>query len=178
MGSIRISQRKKWCFLTLSALYFTILPLCSPHFLPLPSCHPRRSGGLPIEYYPFNHPLGKKVDKGYTGEALPLFVFSLLALPLFLYFKTDNGRRMISKMAVLMEKRGGLFLAAIPLAVTQATLRARWPGFQNLYDDWANFTFYLIVFSYGYLLCSDIRFSRAIEKHAGISLVSGLCFNA
>lgn len=103
-----------------------------------------------------------------------LFVFSLLALPLFLYLRTDKGKLIISKTASLVERRGAIFLAAIPLAITQAAFRARWPGFQNLYDDWANFTFYLIVFFYGYLLCSDIRFSRAIEKHAGMSLAFGM----
>jgi len=103
-----------------------------------------------------------------------LFVFSLFALPIFLYLRTDKGKLMISKIAALLERRGAIFLAAIPLAITQAVFRARWPGFQNLYDDWANFTFYLIIFSYGYLLCSDVRFSRAIEQHAGISLVFGV----
>ena len=103
-----------------------------------------------------------------------LFVFSLLALPLFLYFKTDKGTRMIANIASLMEKRGALFLAAIPLAITQAVFRARWPGFQNLYDDWANFLFYLTVFTYGYVLCSDVRLRRTIENQSGVSLVLGI----
>lgn len=103
-----------------------------------------------------------------------LFVFSLLALPLFLYLKTDKGRRMLSNVATLMEKRGAMFLAAIPLAIEQAVFRARWPGFQNLYDDWANFAFYFTVFCYGYILCSDIRLRRTIESQSGVSLVLGV----
>ena len=36
-----------------------------------------------------------------------------------------------------------------PLAFVQATLRERWPGFQNLVDDWANFSYYLLFFLLG-----------------------------
>ncbi|MUH00833.1 acyltransferase family protein [Scytonema sp. UIC 10036] len=61
-------------------------------------------------------------------------------------------------------------LLAIPLAAIEASLRPRWPGFQNLYDDWANFCLYLLYFIYGYLIPSDARFGYAIDKHLTIAL--------
>jgi hypothetical protein len=103
-----------------------------------------------------------------------LFVFSSLALPLFLYLKTHRGTHLLSRAAAFVEKPGAIFLAALPLAVIQALLRAKWPGFQNLYDDWANFAFYLTVFCYGYVLCSDMRFTNATEKHRGPALLFAL----
>ena len=103
-----------------------------------------------------------------------LFVFSLLALPFFLHMKTDRGKGLISGAAAFFEKPGMIFLGAIPLALAQAALRAKWPGFQNLYNDWANFAFYITVFCYGYFLCADKRFSLAMERHRAASLIFGI----
>jgi peptidoglycan/LPS O-acetylase OafA/YrhL len=103
-----------------------------------------------------------------------LFVFSLLLLPLFLYLKTDEGRRRLAAAAAFCEKRGVVFAAAVPLMLAQAAFRAKWPGFQNLYNDWANFTFYITTFLYGFVLVSDPGFSRSIQRNFKTSLVLGI----
>jgi peptidoglycan/LPS O-acetylase OafA/YrhL len=99
-----------------------------------------------------------------------LFVFSLIALPLFVHLK-GAGAHLLSKLAVGMERPGAIFLLALPLAAIEAALRPRWPGFQNLYDDWANFCLYLLYFIYGYLLSSEARFGQAIDRHLRTALV-------
>ena len=103
-----------------------------------------------------------------------LFVFSLLGLPLSLFLRKERGRKLISKLAASCDKGGMIFLLAAPLALIEATLRARWPGFQNLYADWANFFSCLTVFIYGYILFSDPRFTRTIERHGKTSLRTAL----
>ena len=40
----------------------------------------------------------------------------------------------------------------LPLVVIQLLLRERWPGVQNLYDDWANFAYYTTYLFAGFLL--------------------------
>jgi hypothetical protein len=70
-----------------------------------------------------------------------LFVFCFLGLPLFVYLRRAESRSRTSKIAAGCEKPGVILLAGIPLMVIQAALRAKWPGFQNLYNDWANFAF-------------------------------------
>lgn len=104
-----------------------------------------------------------------------LFTFSMLALPLFLYLKAA-GQGWLAKLAALVERPGAVFLLALPLAVVEGVLRPRWPGFQNLYDDWANFFLYLLYFIYGYMICSDPRFEQAIDRHLkpalGIAIAS------
>jgi fucose 4-O-acetylase-like acetyltransferase len=45
-----------------------------------------------------------------------------------------------------------LWAAVAPLAVVQVGLRWRWPGYQNLYDDWANFAWYSLIFVGGFLV--------------------------
>ncbi|OAE19931.1 hypothetical protein AXG93_1520s1040 [Marchantia polymorpha subsp. ruderalis] len=47
------------------------------------------------------------------------------------------------------------------LAVVQLRLRNRWPGYQNLVDDWANFWFYSIFFIAGFCL----SLSKSLEDH-------------
>jgi glucan biosynthesis protein C len=103
-----------------------------------------------------------------------LFVFSMLALPLFHYLEGDKGRNLLSRLGAFCERPGAIFLLAIPLALIQAALRAGWPGFQNLINDWANFFFYLTFVVYGYLLCSDDRLWRAVDRHRNHSLALGM----
>lgn len=130
-----------------------------------------------LEFYPHFFTIDQ-ANKGYGASfewahlwfIIYLFVFSLIALPLFLYLKTA-GRSFIDQFGALCERPGAIFLLAIPLAAIQGALRPRWPGLQNLYDDWANFFFYITFFIYGYLICYDARLGKAIDKHGKISLV-------
>jgi hypothetical protein len=112
-------------------------------------------------------------EYGHLWFLLYLFVFSLIALPIFIYLRKAAGQNLVSRLADACEKPGAIFLLGIPFAIIQAALRARWPGFQNLYDDWANFFFYITFFIYGYVLVSDDRFKKAIERQCNISLAMG-----
>jgi len=107
-----------------------------------------------------------------------LFVFSLIALPLFLYLKREAGQRFVARLASLCQKPGGLFLLAIPIAIIEVALRPKYPGWQTLVSDWANFLTYLTLFIYGYLIACDEGFGRAIDRHWKASLVLALCSTA
>lgn len=127
-----------------------------------------------IQFYPqfFNgiRPQGN-FEWGHLWFIIYLFIFSLLALPLFLHLRQKNNQNLISNLAAFLEKPGAIFLLALPLAIIEAALRPRWYGFQNLYDDWGNFFLYLFYFIYGYLICADARFEKAIDKHLRIALI-------
>ncbi len=115
---------------------------------------------------------------GYYGHHLwfigLLFFISLAALPLLLYLKKEAGRRIISQFAAVNEKWGGVFLFVIPIAVVQVALRAKFPGESN----WAEFFYYGVFFISGYVVFSDKRFERAIEKHGTVALLIGsVCFS-
>jgi len=104
-----------------------------------------------------------------------LFVISLLALPLFLYLRRDAGRRHISRLAALMERKGAIFLLVIPILLVEVTLRAPQPGSARaiIVDDWANFCNYLVLFVYGFVIFSDDRIRAAIERHRVVALALG-----
>ncbi len=124
-----------------------------------------------FQFYPqfFNgiRPVGN-FEWGHLWFLIYLFTFSALALPLFVYLKAA-GQSWLSKLAAWVDKPGVVFLLAVPLAVVEGALRPRWPGFQNLYDDWANFFLYLLYFIYGYAIASDTRFEQAIDRHLKVS---------
>jgi len=99
-----------------------------------------------------------------------LYVFTRLYLPLF--------QRLIERGGELRELSAAwVYTPILPLALIQVTMRGRWPGVQNLYDDWANFLFYSLFFIAGFLLARYPALERAAHrewKRAGL-LGLGAC---
>jgi glucan biosynthesis protein C len=99
-----------------------------------------------------------------------LFFFSLLALPLFIWLKGEAGRRIISRLAGLCERRGAILLFTLPLAVIRLSLQPFFPQLQS----WAEFFYFGAFFVLGYLLFADERFTRAIRRDWRILLGVGI----
>ncbi|MFC2030911.1 acyltransferase family protein [Chloroflexota bacterium] len=118
-------------------------------------------------------PLGPRVF-GWAGYHLWflgfLFAFSLIALPLFLWFKRDAGQRTIDWLARLGQRRGGLLLFVIPLVVMQLALRPYSPAYQG----WADFVNMLVFFVVGYILYADERFAPAVRRDWPLMLATGV----
>jgi peptidoglycan/LPS O-acetylase OafA/YrhL len=99
-----------------------------------------------------------------------LFAFSLMALPLFLWLKSDAGQRLVDRLAKLGERRGCLLLFIIPLVVVKLVLQPHFPDYQ----DWADFVYMLTFFVYGYLLFADERFVPAVRRSWSLMLALGV----
>jgi len=52
----------------------------------------------------------------------------------------------------------------LPLAVVQLGLRERWPGIQNLFDDWANVGYYVTYLLAGFLLARDPELEATAQR--------------
>jgi fucose 4-O-acetylase-like acetyltransferase len=89
-----------------------------------------------------------------------LFLYSLMALPIFWWLKGENGSRFTVFILKLLSKRLGILLFIIPLALIQIFLNPIFPN-QN---DWADFLYQFLFFVYGYILFSDERFLKSIER--------------
>jgi glucans biosynthesis protein C len=101
-----------------------------------------------------------------------LWLYSLLALPLFLSLRTGAGSRVLDTLAMWCSRPGGIFLFALPLAGMQMALRAAFP----FYADWADFTYWFAFFVYGYLLLSRPAFAEAIRRQGWLALgIALLC---
>ncbi|GJM08680.1 MAG: hypothetical protein DHS20C11_09560 [Lysobacteraceae bacterium] len=79
---------------------------------------------------------------------LYLFIYSAMALPLFLALRRVSGTLLDS-----MARSPSLSMLAMGLvyALTYALLSIPWPGPQNLVDDWGRFGSYFVLFVYGYV---------------------------
>ena len=102
-----------------------------------------------------------------------LWVFSLVALPLFLFLRGTAGSRVIDTLASWCARPGVIFLFIIPIVLIRVVLGPTFPA----ENDWATFVYYLTFFVYGYLLFSRPSFAEAIRKQGWIALSLGiLCF--
>jgi hypothetical protein len=90
-----------------------------------------------------------------------LFLFSLLALPLFRWFERETGRAFIAWLARLMEGRGGMLLFVLPLGL----LRIPFQSFSRPYaHGWLDFVYFLLFFILGYIFYCDDRFIAAVRR--------------
>jgi fucose 4-O-acetylase-like acetyltransferase len=96
-----------------------------------------------------------------------LFVFTALYLGLF-----ERLRRSATQITVV--RPALVYAPIVPLALVQLTLRARWPGYQNLYDDWANFAYYSLFFIGGFFLSRWPAVERAVHRERRRATVIGL----
>jgi hypothetical protein len=130
-----------------------------------------------LEYYPdfFNgiYPNGN-FEWGHLWFLAYLFTFSLIALPVFLYLKSEKGSWVIEFLKKVVQKQGGIFLFFIPVALIEVLLRHAYPNMQNLISDWANFLMFITVFIFGYIIASDNKFGEAIDRHWKTALTIGL----
>lgn len=102
---------------------------------------------------------------GHLWFIFHLFVYSLVALPLLLYFNRESGQRLINRLAAFCTKPGVIFLFAVPLFLDKYLFDLDIAGGDPL--------FYILFFIYGFILMSDPRFGEAIDRHKAVALVLG-----
>jgi len=106
-----------------------------------------------------------------------LFIFSLVALPLFLYLSTPGGRKLISKIAVALKQMGFIFLLAFPIAIMEfvANLPFIKPTILGSegFGGWSLLV-YLVYFILGYLIAADFHLGRVIEVQRIPALIGGI----
>jgi len=99
-----------------------------------------------------------------------LFTLSLLLLRLLQWLKGDTGQHVVSRLAGLCEHRGGILIFILPLLLIQLSLRPFFPEERH----WADFFYYMVYFTAGYLFYSNERFLRAIRRDRWLVLAVGV----
>lgn len=99
-----------------------------------------------------------------------LFLFSILTLPIFSYFKSQCGLMLIKKLATIGDKTGGIYCFILPLMLVRVGLQPLFPK----YSSWSDFSFWLLTFIFGYIFFSDQRFIKRAERYKYISLNLGI----
>lgn len=97
-----------------------------------------------------------------------LLTFTLFYLPLFRRMRNSRERfaRGVSALWV--------YAPILPLAIVQVTMRERWPGLQNLIDDWANFAYYSIYLIAGFALARFPALEEAMHREKTRALALGV----
>lgn len=101
-----------------------------------------------------------------------LFTFSLLALPIFRWFKRDAGESFISWLGRMVEKRGGILLFVLPLALARTLVQPFDPN--PMGRSWLEFVYFFLFFVLGYIMYSDDRFAYAIRRDRWLLFASGI----
>ena len=99
-----------------------------------------------------------------------LFAYSLLGLPIFRWFESGAGQAFISWLARLVEKRGGIFVFLIPLALSRMLVQP----FAPEEHGWLDFVFSFLFFVLGYVLYADERFLVAVRRDRWLLLGGGI----
>jgi peptidoglycan/LPS O-acetylase OafA/YrhL len=101
---------------------------------------------------------------------LILFVWSVVALPLFIRFRTQRIRERLSNMAAFFDRPGAIYLLILPIVAievlnpfTQAMIYLGPGGMRQ--GGW-HILSYLVFLIYGYIFASDSRYEKILEDHS------------
>jgi peptidoglycan/LPS O-acetylase OafA/YrhL len=99
-----------------------------------------------------------------------LYAFSVLALPLFLWFKGERGRRFIDWLAGVCSRRGGLLVLLIPLVLIRYLVNSIFPQEHN----WGDFIYQGLFFILGFLLFSNEAILKSVRRDGWLLGAIGL----
>jgi peptidoglycan/LPS O-acetylase OafA/YrhL len=99
-----------------------------------------------------------------------LFVYALIALPIFIWLNQESGKRFVESLTRLTKRRGGLLVFVIAPVLARLVLQPYFPT----EHDWSDFIFMLLFFISGYILIADARFPMAIRRDWQLHLVLGI----
>lgn len=104
-----------------------------------------------------------------------LLIFSLILIPIFLYFKKHPNNKFILWIKEKSRKALGLYIFVIPLYLAEAFIEPYFPITHALIDDWFNFINCMMLFLFGFLLMliKDV-FWITVEKYRSYFLITGI----
>jgi len=95
-----------------------------------------------------------------------LFVISLFITPFLNLLRGKRFRNLIIRIEKIITKPLAMNLFIIPLLLSQILLRPYFePGTNDLINDWASITYYIIFFLSGFILLPSATISGAIRKY-------------
>jgi glucan biosynthesis protein C len=93
-----------------------------------------------------------------------LFAYSLIALPLFRYWRTEKGSAQLRWIADWCSGRMGLVWLALPLVLERHLLWALFPERHMLASDWSNHAVLLVAYVYGFVFAGAPALGQAIDR--------------
>jgi glucan biosynthesis protein C len=107
-----------------------------------------------------------------------LFVYSLAALPLFLFWRTPRGRAQLARISRFTSGRIGLLWLAIPLLLERDIAFLALGPLGLLLADWSGQSILFVAYIYGFALVAEPGFARNIDAQWPYALVGALASTA
>jgi glucans biosynthesis protein C len=102
---------------------------------------------------------GGLFETGHLWFLVCLLAFSVVLAPVFAFLRQPAGTRLVGRLARPLERRGAIFLLALPLAAIEIPL-----GADLGHSGWNNAS-YALLLVYGYLAAADERIGAALARH-------------
>jgi hypothetical protein len=93
-----------------------------------------------------------------------LFLYALLALPLFRAWQTDEGRQRVRRLARRCASPAGILVLALPMVLERHALWVLFPERHILSSDWANHAILFVAYLYGFLLAASSPLSTVLAR--------------
>ena len=104
-----------------------------------------------------------------------LFIFSLIALPIFLPRK-KAGNSLLSRVANSFDKPWALLLLFVPLTAVSLLADVAGLGWTRQMGSW-DILSYLLFFIYGYLIFSNTQIQEVIRRHSTFALIAAVALS-
>ena len=92
-----------------------------------------------------------------------LYLYSLLALPLFRYLQRHDGERVLRFLGRIASAPGGVMWLALPLVLERTLLWGLFPERHMLTSDWSNHALLFVAYVYGFVLAGSPDLRTAID---------------
>ena len=96
-----------------------------------------------------------------------LFAFTVILLPLFLYFQSNAGKKHLEIISNFWSVPYSAFLFTVPIALIEAVFKTNFSG------GWGKSTYIPFIIC-GYLIGADSRFKKALYRHRKAALIFGI----
>ena len=107
-----------------------------------------------------------------------LLVYSILALPLFLHWRSERGRRQLARLASWCAGPFGLLWLAAPLVLERHLLWWALSDTSALASDWANHAILFVAFVYGFMLAAEPALARDVDRQWRSALLFAVAMSA
>jgi len=128
-----------------------------------------------FEFVPY--PMGGSLSWHHMWFVLYLLVYSMLAVPLISFLKSDGSNGVITWLENFLSRKWGFISFIIPISISQIILRPFFPHETHaLIDDWAYFVMYGAYFLAGITVASSDQLWKILRRyrrfHFSIALLS------
>ncbi|MCP4157442.1 MAG: acyltransferase [bacterium] len=120
------------------------------------------------------YPLGGSLSWHHLWFVLYLGIYSMIALPFFLYLRSPKSKRFFNKLLQILERRSGFLLPLVLLIGSQVILRPFFPHETHGLDDWAYFVFYFLFFVFGFVAYCEPRIRDIMLKQRRFNLIAAI----